>query len=132
MDPERPFLLALGDWILAVGVIPTLIFVFEYGIFRWVRRHTEGKFVPWWRSSIGVMIFLLALGLLCVEANVVASLFLGAEYPGRELFRLVGYSISTVSAMTLLVVYAREGGKASVEEAMRTHRASSPEAAKSQ
>lgn len=108
MGNGRDILLVIGDWIIAFGSIPTFFFLVEYGLFRWLRRRHGRRFVPWWSSGIGIMIFLLALGLLCVEGNVIASLFLGVDYPFREWFRIIGYTISSVSAVVLLAIYAKE------------------------
>lgn len=110
---QRDILLQAGDYILAFGALPTLAFVLDYGLFRWIRRRKGGKrYVPWWRSGVGATIFLLAFGSFLIQAIVLASLFLGPDYPYREWFRIIGYTVSSVSHCVLFAVYAIEGRRA--------------------
>lgn len=110
MNESRTLLLVIGDFIVAAGIIPSTAFLLDYGILRWARRRkNHPTFEPWWTSGMGVLIFLLALGLFAVQAIVIATLFLGQDYWGRDIFRIIGYLVSTSSAYALLVVYAFEG-----------------------
>lgn len=109
-----PWLL-VGDGILAIGVIPILVFLIDYAVINPYRQRKNPMFVPWWKikGAYGWLVFLLALGLFAVESNVVAALIFTfitgfPDYAGRPIFRIIGYTISTVSTVALVGIYARE------------------------
>lgn len=104
---SRDFILGLGDYFVAYAAIPTAIFVLSYGVIRPFRKIHGARVEPWWRSVEGTMMFLLGLSLLAVQGIVVASLFLGVEYPGREWVRLFGYGMIAVSSTWMMIVYYR-------------------------
>lgn len=102
MDARESALL-FGDMILLLGIFPALFFLFDYGL----RRPFLG-FVPWWKSSIGWMFMVMALGFVATDTAVLMSIFLGPEYPGREVVRIIAFGFSTLASFVLTVVYLRE------------------------
>lgn len=89
-----------ADYILLIGLIPATVFFVDFVIIRPFR-----KYLPWWQSPVGRMFAFLALANVLLTGNVLASLFLGVEYPGRPLFRLVGYSAFTLAMVQLVITY---------------------------
>lgn len=98
---DREIILAVGDWIQAAGIIPSLVLLVDYGIFAPRRRNFEP-------TGIRYMILGLALGFLVTHLVVFFSLLLGPDYWGREWFRLAGYLIGSSSVWFMLYVYALE------------------------
>jgi hypothetical protein len=103
-----PVLTGIGDWLQAVGALPSLYFVLSYGLVRPLRR----KYVPWWKDRVGTMIFMLGLALFAISVVVTLSLFLGVGYPGREIVRIVGYTLFASSSFYLVLVYELEANHA--------------------
>lgn len=94
--------LFVGDALLAIGIIPALYFLIDYG----VRRPLAG-FVPWWRSSVGWMMVLIVFGVLATDLLVLASVVFGDGYLGREIMRIVSYGLSALAGFVLVGVYIR-------------------------
>jgi HAMP domain-containing protein len=94
-NPEA--LLDIGDWILAAGFLPAAYFALGYGFSA-----------PWRRSLLGVMFVLVGSALALTDAVVLASLFFGADYPGRWLVRILGYSVATVASYVLAISWVIE------------------------
>jgi hypothetical protein len=103
----NPVLTGVGDWLQAVGSLPSLYFVLSYGVVRPLRR----KYEPWWKDRVGTMIFMLGLALFAISVVVTLSLFLGIGYPGREIVRIAGYAIFAVASFYLVFVYELEANR---------------------
>lgn len=103
-----PVLTGIGDWLQAVGALPSLYFVLSYGLVRPLRR----KYVPWWKDRVGTLIFMLGLALFAISVVVTLSLFLGIGYPGREIVRIVGYGMFAIATIDLVFIYELEANKA--------------------
>lgn len=105
-------LLSVGDWIVALGVIPAVAFVIDYGFLRPMQgrwpKSKKPRITPWWQSGIGTMFFTMGLAFFAVSMVVILSLFLGIGYPGREVVRIIGYTISTGSVFWMYIVYSFE------------------------
>lgn len=93
-------LLAIGDWTLVAGLLPATLFLVIYGGFH-----------PWYRSLVGWLFVLLGLAIVSVDVVVLLSLFLGTEYPGRWIVRVIGYAIHSSSGWALLAIYLVERRK---------------------
>lgn len=111
----RSDVLILGDYAQAFGTLPMLIFTVHYGIIRPLRR----KVAPWWRSGAGVMLFLMSSSFLMVQLIVFASLLLGPDFWGREVFRIIGYTLAGFSMWFLLGYYIFANWKARWEESQK-------------
>jgi hypothetical protein len=83
---NNPTLLAAGDIVLGLALIPELTFLAIY--------MTTAK---WWKTAIGRM-FVIAQ---------VAIVF-GQTYPGRDWIRLLGYSAHFAGQIVFLVTYLVE------------------------
>lgn len=74
------FLLALGDYIL-LGALPAIALFVGYYYFG----------SPWRKLLAGRSLMYFACALLGITLNVLFTLFLGPDYPGRELVRILIY-----------------------------------------
>jgi hypothetical protein len=105
----------ISRFLVLLSLIPSGYFVIDYAIVRPLLRGTDEygirrpKFVPWWKSGIGVMFVMLGLSFFLTNVIITLSLWLGLDYPGREIVRVSGYSLCTASAVVMAVVYGLEG-----------------------
>lgn len=97
----------LANYLIAAGLVPAAVFTIDYVIIRPWRG-----FVPWWHSAIGVMFATLGLSISLVSLVVVCSLFLGTDYPGRPIVRVVAYAGFALAMVQLLAVYLIERNSA--------------------
>ncbi|MCU1617803.1 MAG: hypothetical protein JWO98_5343 [Frankiales bacterium] len=90
-------LLSVGDFIFAVTVFPTIVFLLVYSVTA-----------KWWRDPIGRMFVIAQSGIFVVSIVVLLSLVLGQDYPGRDWVRIVGYSLHLVGQVLFVTTYLRE------------------------
>lgn len=86
---------AINDFatgIVLAGAIPALLFTLIYGL---------GS--PWYRSGLGVVMFLLGVSLTTVYAIVLSRRFFGT-YPGYEWVAVGGYSFLLVAMLGLVII----------------------------
>ena len=89
--------LDVGTNIYIVGLVVGLTFTIIYGVSA-----------PWWRTAIGRMFMAVSSGIVVAGVVVLLSIFLGVDYPGRPVVRIVGYAVFAVSMLTLLFTYLHE------------------------
>ncbi len=89
-------LLTSGDLIALQNLLPTVLFVIYYGFLSPHRNNFVGR-------------ALMSLGIALVITNfiVVASLFLGTDYFGREIVRILGYAWSGVASWQVFIALLR-------------------------
>lgn len=91
---NSPTVLAVGDVVLGLALAPALLFLVVY--------MTTAK---WWKTPIGRMFVIAQGAIVLVSLVVLASLVLGADYPGRDWVRLIGYSAHAVGQTVFLATY---------------------------
>jgi hypothetical protein len=94
---NNPTLLAAGDIVLGLALIPELTFLAIY--------MTTAK---WWKTAIGRMFVIAQVAIVLVSLVVLASLIFGQTYPGRDWIRLLGYSAHFAGQIVFLVTYLVE------------------------
>ena len=90
MNPPNEILLALGDYALLSSIPALALFVGFYYF---------GS--PWKKLLVGRSLMYFAVSLLIISLVVLASLFFGPTYPGREWVRLSGYILVSVTTWRL-------------------------------
>jgi len=91
---NSPTVLAAGDLVLGLALIPELTFLVIY--------MTTAK---WWKTAIGRMFVIAQLAIVLVSVVVLLSLILGTAYAGRDWVRLIGYSAHFAGQIVFLVTY---------------------------
>lgn len=90
MIPPNDLLQALGDYALLSSIPALALFVGFYYF---------GS--PWKKLLVGRSLMYFAVSLLIINLVVLASLFFGSTYPGREWVRLGGYTLVSVTTWRL-------------------------------
>ncbi len=90
-----------ATWLVIAGIVPSLAFTLIYGF---------GS--PWYRSALGVVMFLLGLSLTTVLGIVLGRRLFG-EYPGYQWVAIGGYSLLLVAMVGLAVIVIIERRSAS-------------------
>lgn len=90
MNPPNEILLALGDYALLSSIPALALFVGFYYF---------GS--PWKKLLVGRSLMYFAVSLLIISLVVLASLFFGPTYTGREWVRLSGYILVSVTTWRL-------------------------------
>lgn len=90
------FLLTTGDLIAFQNLVPTVLFVLYYGFLQ-----------PWRNNFVGRALMRLGLALVITNFIVVATLFLGPDYLGREIVRLAGYGYSGYASWVIFLALLR-------------------------
>lgn len=90
----------IADVLLVIGCLAAVVFTADYVVVRPFRRY-----VPWWRSGIGVMFALLGLSITFLGGFIALALTLGPDFVGREIVRLVCYGLFCAAMVWLVVVY---------------------------
>jgi flagellar biosynthesis protein FlhB len=86
----------IGNYIVLVAIVPFGLFTVLYGILS-----------PWYRSLLGLTMFMLGLSLTSVLGVVLLRRWFGT-YPGYEWVAVIVYSIATCTAFGLVVIYLVE------------------------
>lgn len=92
-------LLAIGDFIFSASALPAIAFLVYYA---WPKLGAH-----WWKTLVGRMFVLSQVSLILVSLVVILSLTLGQEYPGRAIFRIIGYSMHFIAQVAVLTTYYR-------------------------
>lgn len=87
----------IADIILLTSLPAVVYFTISYGI--------RAK---WWKTLIGIMFFSLGAALTIFDSIVLLSLFLGPDYYGRPVIRVVGYVLLSLSLYFICIVYEVE------------------------
>lgn len=90
MNPPNEFLLLLGDYALLTSVPALALFVGFYYF---------GS--PWRKLLVGRSLMYFAVSLLVICLVVLASLFFGSDYLGRDWVRLFGYVLVSITTWRL-------------------------------
>lgn len=91
---NSPIVLAAGDIMLGVALVPAFLFLIVY--------MTTAK---WWRTPIGRMFVIAQGAIVLVSLVVLASLIFGTTYPGRDWVRLIGYTAHAVGQTVFVWTY---------------------------
>lgn len=83
-------LLTIGDWLLLSSMPALALFVGFYFFAS-----------PWKKLLVGRSLMYFAASLFLISGIVLLSLFLGPDYPGRELVRIAGYGLVSFTTWRL-------------------------------
>lgn len=89
----------IADPIVTVLVVIAAVAVNVYPLLYLTRR--------WWVTAAGRAVMVKAWGNLILIDMALAVLIFGADYPGRDVVRVVGMTVFTVGVWYLLVVLLR-------------------------
>lgn len=90
-------LLAIGNALLIIGIATITMFGLLYSFSA-----------PWWRTLIGWMFVAVSFAVTTFGITVLLGTFLGPEYPGRGVVRIIGYGCLAAAGVVLLTVYLIE------------------------
>lgn len=90
MNPPNEILLTLGDYAILSSIPALALFVGFYYF---------GS--PWKKLLVGRSLMYFAVSLLIINLVVLASIFFGSTYTGREWVRLSGYILVSVTTWRL-------------------------------
>lgn len=91
---NSPIMLAAGDVMLGLALVPELTFLVIYM-----------ATAKWWRTPIGRMFVIAQGSLVLVSLVVLASLIFGPAYPARDWVRLLGYSAHFLGQTVFVLTY---------------------------
>jgi hypothetical protein len=96
---NSPELLQIGDLIFSSSFVPSIIFLVYY---IWPKSGAQ-----WWKTPVGRMFVISQFSLILVSVAVIMSLTFGQDYPGRDVLRIVAYSLHACAQWIVLIVYYR-------------------------
>lgn len=108
---------SVSQFLVLFSLIPAGYFVIDYVVVRpfLTGRDINGqkrkRYAPWWKSGIGVMFAMLGSSIFFTDVVITLSLWLGPDYPARQIVRVLLYGYCAVAITVLAVVYGVEGSK---------------------
>lgn len=90
-------LLGFGNLLLGLAIIPSIAFLIVYM-----------STAKWWKAAIGRMYVLGQAGIVVVSLVVLLSLWFGADYPGRDWIRILGYGLHLIGQIVFFTTYLKE------------------------